>query len=112
VDVVTYGQSPHRSRLETIGFESIPDDTPRDNYLTELTQKACASLGISYAEMTPIQRMFATHYRCPKCKMLPLYRLDLSLSRRARCGLCGHHVALKNAGKYGRVRKQIAFMLR
>src|SRR5581483_6463760 len=79
--------------------------------MSESTRRACATAGISLAGLTPIQRMFLTHYRCSNCKMLPLYHLDLKNSKRPRCGVCRSHVALRNSGKYGKVRKQIAFML-
>ena len=112
MDTIGFGQGSYVSEFQSIRLSTDSEKSPRDHLLADLMQKACTSLGIPSAGMTPIQRMFATHYRCPKCKMLPLYQLDLTYSRRARCGQCGHHVALKNAGKYGKVRKQIAFMLK
>lgn len=86
-------------------------DRRLNQILTDATSRACEEYGISFGSMSPIQRMFATHYRCNCCKMLPLYKLDLSSTRRAKCSLCGHHVPLKNSGKYGKVRKQVAKVL-
>ena len=80
--------------------------------MLEKTEEVCASLGISYAAMTPVQRLFVTHYRCHKCKMLPLFNLDMTFPRRAKCGSCGDHVTFKNNGKYGKIRKTVALMMK
>lgn len=91
--------------------EPIADyiSTP-ERLLAEKAKQVCNSEGISYVGLKPIQRLFLTHYRCSKCKLLPLYQLDLH-PKRARCKSCGHPVAFKNAGKYGRMRKKIAFLM-
>ena len=81
-----------------------------EQLLAEKARQICISEGISYVGLKPIQRLFLTHYRCPKCKLLPLYHLDLH-PKRARCRSCGHPVAFKSSGKYGKLRKKIAFLI-
>ncbi len=76
-----------------------------------VVEPTCAALGLNYGAMSPIQRMFVTHYRCTFCKMLPLYMLDLSHYSRARCGKCGQLVSFSTTGKYGRARKQVAIAI-
>ncbi|UVS67903.1 hypothetical protein [Nitrososphaera viennensis] len=84
---------------------------PMERLLEQKVGALCNDEGISHMEMSPIQRLFLTHYRCPACKLLPLYRLDLSHIKRARCGRCGHLVSFTSAGKYGKMRKKLAMML-
>ena len=79
--------------------------------LAEKADQVCSAEGISYVKLRPIQRLFLTHYRCHKCKLLPLYCLDIAHLKRVRCGTCGHHVSFTNSGKYGRLRKKIALLL-
>lgn len=79
--------------------------------LTEKADQVCSAEGISYVKLKPIQRLFLTHYRCHKCKLLPLYCLDIAHLKRVRCGTCGHQVSFTNSGKYGRLRKKIALLL-
>ncbi|AIF82793.1 hypothetical protein NTE_00713 [Candidatus Nitrososphaera evergladensis SR1] len=85
--------------------------TPMERLLEQKVSILCVAEGISRVEMSPIQRLFLTHYRCSTCKLLPLYRLDLSHIKRARCGRCGHLVSFTSAGKYGKMRKKLALML-
>ncbi|HVX02388.1 MAG TPA: hypothetical protein VHA09_04475 [Nitrososphaera sp.] len=85
--------------------------TSMERLLEQNMGELCRAEGISRVEMLPIQRMFVTHYRCHACKLLPLYRLDLSHIKRPRCGRCGHLVSFTNAGKYGKMRKKLAVML-
>jgi hypothetical protein len=94
-------------KQEAISNCYIP--TP-EQLLAEKTKQICISEGISYVGLKPVQRLFLTHYRCPKCKLLPLYLLDLH-PKRARCRSCGHPVTFKNSGKYGKMRKKIAFLM-
>jgi len=42
---------------------------------------------------------------------LPLYHLDLLHIKRVRCRKCGQLIAFKKKGKYGKLRKEIAFEL-
>ncbi|MEO9295570.1 MAG: hypothetical protein ABI347_08230 [Nitrososphaera sp.] len=67
--------------------------------------------GFNYRAMTPIQRLFLTHYRCSFCKLLPVYNLDLSSPRKARCGKCGHLISFSGTGKYGKMRKKLALVI-
>ncbi len=79
--------------------------------LAEKAGQVCSAEGISYLKLKPIQRLFLTHYRCHKCKLLPLYCLDMAHLKHVRCGACGHQVSFTNSGKYGRLRKKIALLL-
>jgi hypothetical protein len=82
-----------------------------DLLLSQKAEQMCKIEGINYRDLEPIQRLFLTHYRCPACKLLPLYHLNLAHPKRVRCGRCSNFVNFTNSGKYGRLRKKIAFML-
>lgn len=72
---------------------------------------ACEKSNLKFLFLSTVQRKFITHYRCTECGLLPLYRLNLTHPKRVRCGNCGQTVSLRNGGKYGRLRKEIAFEL-
>jgi hypothetical protein len=82
-----------------------------DLLLSQKAEQMCKIEGINYRDLVPIQRLFVTHYRCPACKLLPLYHLNLAHPKRVRCGRCSNFVNFTNSGKYGRLRKKLAFML-
>jgi hypothetical protein len=82
-----------------------------DLLLSQKAEQLCKIEGINYKSLEPIQRLFLTHYRCPMCKLLPLYYLNLAHPKRVRCGKCGNLIGFTNSGKYGRLRKKIAFTL-
>src|SRR5919198_6367665 len=82
-----------------------------DLLLSQKAEQLCKVEGINYKELEPIQRLFLTHYRCPICKLLPLYHLNLAHPKRVRCSKCGNLIQFTSSGKYGRLRKKIAFML-
>jgi hypothetical protein len=82
-----------------------------DLLLSQRADQLCKAEGINYKGLEPIQRLFLTNYRCPICKLLPLYHLNLAHPKRVRCGKCGNLIGFTSAGKYGRLRKKIAFML-
>lgn len=82
-----------------------------DLVLSQKAEQLCKIEGINYKVLEPIQRLFLTHYRCPICKLLPLYHLNLAHPKRVRCGKCGNLISFTSSGKYGRMRKKIAFML-
>lgn len=44
-----------------------------DHLLSQKAEQLCKAEGINYRGLEPIQRLFLTHYRCPICKLLPLY---------------------------------------
>jgi hypothetical protein len=88
-----------------------PSLRTRVQLLAEKANQVCSAEGISYLKLKPIQRLFLTHYRCHKCKLLPLYCLDMAHLKRVRCGACGDQVSFTNSGKYGRLRKKIALSL-
>lgn len=67
--------------------------------------------GFSYKDMTPVQRVFLTHYWCPMCKLLPLYALDLRHRNKVRCGKCRNVISFPGKGKYGKIKKKLAFLL-
>lgn len=89
----------------------IQQMTPMERLLEQKVNDLCESEGISRLEMSTIQKLFLTHYRCCTCKLLPVYRLDLSHMKKVRCGRCGQLVSFTNSGKYGRMRKKLALML-
>jgi hypothetical protein len=68
-------------------------------------------VGIDYKELSPIQRLFLAHYRCPMCKLVPLYHIDIRHPKMMRCRKCGNLVKFTNSGKYDRLGKKIAFAL-
>ena len=82
-----------------------------DLVLSQKAEQLCKVESINYKGLEPIQRLFLTHYRCPICKLLPLYHLNLAHPKRVRCGKCGNLISFTSSGKYGRLRKKIAFML-
>jgi len=82
-----------------------------DLLLSQKTEELCKTEGITYKGLEPIQRFFLTHYRCPICKLLPLYHLNLAHPKRVRCSKCGNLIQFTSSGKYGRLRKKIAFAL-
>jgi hypothetical protein len=94
-------------------FDSSSNDVLRiaEGRLQRTIEALCAAEGMSYLSMTPIQRLFLTHYRCFFCKMMPLYELDLSSRNRAKCGRCRHLVSLTGGGKYGKIRKRLAMAM-
>jgi hypothetical protein len=84
---------------------------PMERLLEEKFSALCREEGLCQVGMTVMQRLFLTHYRCSGCKLLPLYHLDLSHPKKARCNKCGHLVSFTSAGKYGKMRKKLALML-
>jgi hypothetical protein len=82
-----------------------------DLLLSQKAEQLCKVEGINYKGLEPIQRLFLTHYRCPICKLLPLYNLNLAHPKRVRCSKCGNLIGFTSSGKYGRLRKKIAFTL-
>lgn len=89
-----------------IGVQVSPD-----LLLSQKAEQLCKLEGINYKGLEPIQRLFLTHYRCPICKLLPLYHLNLAHAKRVRCSKCGNLISFTSSGKYGRLRKKIAFTL-
>ncbi len=106
-------QTEHKdgSRSKAIFLESTLGQPSPDLLLSQKAEQLCTTQGINYKGLEPIQRLFLTHYRCPMCKLLPLYYLNLAHPKRVRCGKCGNLIAFTNAGKYGKMRKRIAFTL-
>ena len=82
-----------------------------DRALAMISGQACSDKGIIFKKMSPIQRLFITRYRCPKCGLLPLYRLIAGNAKRTRCGGCGELIRFRSTGKYGRIRKRIVFSM-
>jgi len=89
-----------------VGTQASPD-----LLLSHKAEQLCKTEGINYKGLEPIQRLFLTHYRCPICKLLPLYHLNLAHPKRVRCSKCGNLIQFTSSGKYGRLRKKIAFIL-
>lgn len=80
--------------------------------LLDITKVVCSNHQLEYNSLTPIQRLFVTHYRCYFCGLLPLYLLDFTHMKLVRCTRCTHLVPFKKSGKYGSLRKEIAYRLR
>ena len=89
----------------------FPEGRSMDQLLLASTRAICEGYKIHFADLSTIQRKFVTHYRCNQCGLLPLYHLDLLHIKRVRCRKCGQLIAFKNKGKYGKLRKEIAFQL-
>jgi len=98
-------------KSEVIFLRNLPGRASPDLVLSQKAEQLCLTEGINYKGLEPIQRLFLTHYRCPMCKLLPLYHLNLAHPKRVRCGKCGNLITFTNSGKYGRMRKKIAFRL-
>jgi hypothetical protein len=91
---------------------SLYPKSPPGRLLLEITRGVCDSHQINYDSLTPLQRLFVTHYRCYFCGLLPLYVLDFTHMKLAKCTRCTHLVPFKKTGKYGSLRKEIASRLR
>ena len=96
---------------ETISISSPMDGLSIDELLLKSTKAICERYKIHFAQLTTIQRKFVTNYRCSQCGLLPLYHLNLLHVKRVRCRRCGQLIAFKRKGKYGKLRKEIAFAL-
>ncbi len=83
----------------------------QDQRLERNARVVCKDVGLDYNEMTPVQRLFLTHYKCAICKLVPLDYIDMTHSKKVRCGKCGHIVSFTSAGKYGKMRKRLAMFL-
>ena len=83
-----------------------------DESLVKSTKTICEKYDIDFAHLGQIQRKFLTHYRCSQCGLLPLYYVNLLHAKRVRCKKCGELIAFKRKGKYGKLRKEIAFRLK
>ena len=90
---------------------AVSAPTAEERLIERAAHVLCEEEGLSYRAMTPIQRLFLTHYRCSFCKLLPVYNLDLSSSRKVRCGKCGHLISFSGTGKYGKMRKKLALVI-
>jgi len=90
---------------------STLEGSAMDHALLKSTKAICERYKIQFAQLTTIQRKFVTNYRCSQCGLLPLYHLNLLHVKRVRCRRCGQLIAFKRKGKYGKLRKEIAFAL-
>ena len=93
------------------GIFSQVEGLSMDHFLLASTKAICERYKIHFANLSTIQRKFVTHYRCNQCGLVPLYNLDLLHIKRVRCRKCGQLIAFKKKGKYGKLRKEIAFEL-
>jgi len=94
---------------KSFGVSHTMERASTDGMLLNRTRAVCERNKIEFGKLSPIQRKFVTHYRCNQCGLLPLYHLNLSHVKRVRCRKCGHLIAFKRKGKYGKLRKEIAF---
>lgn len=93
-------------RADTIPYE---EGQSMERLLVETARRICEKYKIAFEQLAPIQRKFITHYRCHQCRLLPLNFVDVSHFKRVRCRQCGQLVAFRNCGKYGKLRKEIAY---
>lgn len=98
------------SREDKIGVFPM-EELSMDQLLLKSTKAICERYMIQFSNLTTIQRKFVTNYRCSQCGLLPLYHLNLLHVKRVRCRKCGQLIAFKKSGKYGKLRKEIAFTL-
>lgn len=121
-DSYARGESINETGSERNGVQSfLPEDKTirvlslmelsMDQVLLKSTRSICEIHKIRFAELTTIQKKFVTNYRCSQCGLLPLYHLNLLHLKRVRCRKCGQLIAFKKKGKYGKLRKEIAFAL-
>jgi hypothetical protein len=82
-----------------------------EDLLLKATRLICQRHNLSLVNLTSIQKKFLTHYRCSNCGLLPLYYVNVSHAKRVRCNRCHDLVPFKARGKYGKIRKAIAFEL-
>jgi hypothetical protein len=82
-----------------------------EDLLLKATRLICQRNNLSLIKLTSIQKKFLTHYRCGNCGLLPLYYVNISHAKRVRCNRCHDLVPFKTRGKYGKIRKAIAFEL-
>ena len=104
-------QQPEPNREKSFRPFSIEQGLSMDQLLLRSTRAICERYGMQFIHLSTIQRKFVTHYRCSQCGLLPLYHLDLLHIKRVRCRKCGQLIAFKKKGKYGKLRKEIAFEL-
>lgn len=81
-----------------------------DAILRDSIQQVLRLAGIEFKSLSMVSRMILTKFRCPLCGSLPIYYLDLKYLNKARCGKCSTVIGLKNSGKYGKLKKQIAIL--
>ena len=77
--------------------------------LVSAAKSVCQKYDLMFTKLSPIQRKFITHYRCNFCGMLPIYHLNTMHVKRVRCRKCGQLITFRSSGKYGRMRKAVAF---
>ena len=107
----SYYEYKEERKTGAVVFDGMVGKLSPDLLLSQKAEQLCKSEGINYRSMEPIQRLVLTHYRCPMCKLLPLYYLNLAHPKRVRCSKCGNLISFNNSGKYGRMRKKIAFTM-
>lgn len=99
-------------RKEDNFSQSDGESSLSDQLLVNTSKMICSNRNIGFSNLTPIQRLFIMHYRCHACGLLPLYYLDLVHIKRVRCTKCSNLISFTSSGKYGKIRKEIAFTLR
>lgn len=85
------------------------DTASANELLLKSTRSICQRYRIEFSQLSQIQRKFITHYRCTQCGLLPLYHINLLHVKRVRCKKCGQLTGFTAKGKYGKLRKAIAF---
>src|SRR5690349_18523678 len=98
----------HLITVDETPYSSLSNGHALDLILDKIARATCATHLIKYEDLGIIQKLFITHYKCEKCGFQPLYKLDLTHVKRARCSNCGNLQPFRNGGKYGKLRKEIA----
>lgn len=118
-DVVGSGHEERSLRLGGVNprlrIAKIRDVDPRnqlilrfDSIVGYYARKITELSGINYDLLRVGERLLLTRFYCSICGLMPFYYLDLRHLNRVRCGKCASLIALRNSGKYGRIRKKIA----
>lgn len=107
-DKLVYESSPPSLATEWL-FPRQPYRTQiLESCISECARRVCIREGIDYDAIPIRERFLLTRIRCTKCGMRPLYMLDLQHLNKVKCMRCSYIVNLRNKGKYGRIRKQVA----
>lgn len=92
---------------------SSADEAPsiiKDSLLTSHAVRVCRKHGLEYRALPIFTRKLITHYLCEKCKLQPLYHIDIVHLNKPRCALCGSMIKLGRS-RFTRLRKEILLSL-
>jgi hypothetical protein len=96
-DAMTLRSSSSGSAPDVVGADGSPEQS-----LVEVARLVCARQGHRYESFSPIQRLFITHYRCHACGLIPLFNIDYTHTKRAKCKKCNNLITFRPTGTFGR----------